>query len=255
MPRSLPGLEGWKSILKIYFNLYIERGVAQIEILPKLTRESAREYVIRILKQNIVNNVLEPGQMISEKEIAEELNVSRTPVREALIRLAQEQLVEIFPQKGTIISLIDLDLVEEARFLRYTLETAVIRLACQIDLGPYLMELEENLTMQGFCLKTQNYTKLLTLDNLFHRLIFTACKKEWTYSLIEVMNVHFNRVRMLRLTSSIDLEQVIEEHRQLFIAIRAKDGDKGEAIMKAHLTSVIIQQKILKAQYPKYFKN
>lgn len=218
-------------------------------------RQSAREYVIRVLKQNIIDNHLEPGQMISEKEIAEELSVSRTPVREAFIRLEQEQLLEIFPQKGTIVSLIDLNLVEEARFLRYTLETAVIRLACQIDFGPYLMELEENLTMQDFCFKTKNYPKLLNLDNLFHRIIFTACKKEWTYSVIEAMNVHFSRVRMLRLTSSIDLEQVNFEHRQLFEAIQTKDADKGEEIMKAHLTSVIIQQKILKQQYPKYFKN
>ncbi len=82
-----------------------------LEILPKNKRETAREYVTRVLKYNIVNLNLKPGQAISENEIAELLGVSRTPVREAFLELAKASIVEVYPQKGTYISLIDMEMV------------------------------------------------------------------------------------------------------------------------------------------------
>ena len=93
--------------------------------------ETGREYVLRILKENIVMLELEPGSRISENELAAEIGVSRTPVREALIELSKSKIVEIYPQRGSYVSRIDWGLVEEAQFMRVTLEKAVIRLACQ----------------------------------------------------------------------------------------------------------------------------
>lgn len=83
------------------------------------------------LKSQILNLQLAPGTSISEKEMSEKFNVSRTPVRESFLRLSREGLLNVFPQRGTFVSLIDLNLVEEARFMREHLERAVIRLACE----------------------------------------------------------------------------------------------------------------------------
>ena len=88
----------------------------------RYSRETGREYVLRVLKDNIVRLELEPGSRISENELAAEIGVSRTPVREALIELSKSKIVEIYPQKGSYVSLIDWDLVEEAQFMRLTLE-------------------------------------------------------------------------------------------------------------------------------------
>lgn len=85
----------------------------------------------QILKEEIIKLHLEPGLNISEKGISEKFNISRTPVREAFLLLSQDGLLDIYPQKGTFVSLIDLDAVEEARFLRECVERAVVKLACK----------------------------------------------------------------------------------------------------------------------------
>ena len=82
-------------------------------------RETGREYVLRVLKENIVMLELEPGSRISENELAAELGISRTPVREALIELSKSKIVEIYPQKGSYVSLIDWEMVEEGEEQTY----------------------------------------------------------------------------------------------------------------------------------------
>ena len=106
---------------------------------------SSREAVYTTLKQLILSLKLPPGTAISEKEISLEFNVSRTPVRESFVRLAQEGLLEVYPQRGTYVSLIQVDLVEEARFMREQLERAVIRLACVQFPDEHMKILEQNL--------------------------------------------------------------------------------------------------------------
>jgi DNA-binding GntR family transcriptional regulator len=225
-----------------------------IEPFKKISGESAREFVVRTLKTSIINLTLKPGQNVSEKEIADELGVSRTPVREALIKLAQEELVEIYPQRGTYISLIDLDIVEEANFLRVTLEKVIVKLACQTMTDKYIMALEENLKLQEFYAENKNSLKLLEIDNQFHRIIFKACKKERTFSLMESINTHFNRVRMLRLAANINLDKVLSQHREILAAIKEKNSEQAEQAMELHLDSRDIETVILKEQYPDYFK-
>ncbi len=225
-----------------------------MEVLEKLSGESMREYIIRVLKHNIINLNLKPGQNISEAEIAEQLGVSRTPVREAFITLSHESLLEVYPQKGTYISFIDLNLVEEARFLRLTLEKAIVRLACNFLTAQYIEELEENLHRQEFYLTNSNSSKLLELDNQFHRIIFKACKKERIFILIESVNTHFDRVRMLRLTASLKVDKILSEHHEILSAIKEKDAEKSEKIIETHLTSFMIEQELLQQQFPDYFK-
>ncbi|MGL6114390.1 MAG: GntR family transcriptional regulator, partial [Cetobacterium sp.] len=90
----------------------------KLEGVKKFLKENTRQYTYRVLKENIMNLNLEPGEAIGEIDLSRELNVSRTPLREAIVQLIEEKLLEVFPQKGTFISKIDLTLVEEAIFLR-----------------------------------------------------------------------------------------------------------------------------------------
>ncbi len=93
-----------------------------MEITARKSKETARDYAFRTLRKNIVNLKLQPGSMVSEKELADEMGISRTPTREALIELSKSQIVDILPQKGSYISKIDYSLVDEARFMRLVLE-------------------------------------------------------------------------------------------------------------------------------------
>jgi DNA-binding GntR family transcriptional regulator len=225
-----------------------------MEVFNKLSGETMREYIIRVLRKNIINLNLKPGQNISEIEIAEELGVSRTPIREAFIKLAHENLLEVYPQKGTYVSLIDLNIVEEAKFLRLTLEKAIIQLVCRDISAQYIMELEENLKRQEFCLNKGNFTKLLKLDDQFHHLFFKACQKERTYFLMDSFNSHFNRVRMLRLTANSDIDMIVSQHYKILAAIKEKDAEKAVRAVEVHLERLGIESELVQQQYSSYFK-
>ena len=99
--------------------------------IEKFSKESNRDYALRVIRENIINLQLQPGSMISEQDIADELHLSRTPVHEALQELARTKIIEILPQRGSLVSLIDMELVEEAVFIRSTIEVAVVELACR----------------------------------------------------------------------------------------------------------------------------
>lgn len=227
--------------------------MTMLERLGRNKRESAREYVIRVLQHNIINMNLKPGQMISENEIAEILKVSRTPVREAFIELSRSSMVEIFPQKGTFISLIDMEMVEESRFMRCVLEKAVVQLACDMITETDMIALEENLLLQESCVSRKDYKRLLSLDNRFHELIFKACNKEATHRLIQSMMSHFNRVRILNFLE-MDMKISVDEHREILLAIKNKDKQTAAAFMEKHLTRVIFDQDYLSKLHPQYFK-
>ena len=110
-----------------------------MHISERNPKETARDYALRTLRDNIVRLELEPGSMVSENVLASEMGLSRTPVREALIELSKVKIVEILSQRGCLISLVDYALVEESRFfahhagmchLRRSLQNGFARAAC-----------------------------------------------------------------------------------------------------------------------------
>ncbi len=217
-------------------------------------RDSVREYVYKTIRNNIMDLNLKPGKSISEKEISELLQVSRTPVREAFILLEQDGLLEIYPQKGTFVSLIDLERVEEARFLRETMELAVIKLACDNFPEEKLIELISNVNMQELYSKT-DLKKLYKLDEEFHLIIFEGVNKKNIWFLIRQLSTHMNRVRMLSAIYSENSDLIIGEHKSILEAIKNKDYDKGSLFTKEHLSHLMFDQKKLKKEFPSYFKS
>jgi len=224
-----------------------------LELLPRERRETAREYAIRILGHNIINFNLKPGQFVSEKEIAEILGVSRTPVREAFIELSRSSLVEIYPQKGTCISPIDIDMVEESRFMRCILEKAIARLCCDYVTPDDIRNLEENIKFQQFYAEKKDYMRLLSQDYNFHEYLFKICSKENTYKIIKSVMAQFDRVRILNF-AEMNMKITIEEHNQILKAIEKRDREMAEKLMEGHLTRVIFDMSYLKEKHPEYFK-
>lgn len=226
----------------------------KIELLEKNSYETIKNYTYRVLRSNIIDLNLKPGESISENEIANNLNVSRTPVREAFSLLVSEQLLEIYPQKGTQVSFIDLKRVEDARFMRLKLEQAVIELACMDFPENYLFDLEANINQQQFCILKKNYTAAFNLDNSFHELIFKGCKKERIFNAIHFMNGDFDRIRALNLISSMNMDIVVSQHKEIIDSIKAKDSELGIKIVGHHLSKVNEDKMILLRDYPTYFK-
>jgi DNA-binding GntR family transcriptional regulator len=222
-----------------------------LEIIAKEPGQSIKHWVYEVLRSNIIKLHLKPGLAISESEIAETLNVSRTPIREAFIRLVEDGLLEIYPQKGSLISLIDIEQAEEARFVRRVLDKAIIREACEHFAEDCLFDLSANLEMQKFCGKEKNYERMFVLDNEFHRIIYRGCGKERIWVHIKKMAYNFDRLRILRLSSS-PWEGIINEHSKLTQFIIEKNPTEVDETVDQHLTRSLFDK--LAIQYPEYFK-
>lgn len=223
-----------------------------MRLLKRLPRESARDYAYRMIKDNIIRLELEPGSPISENELAAELGLSRTPVREALIALARARVVEIAPQKRSIVAPIDMDLVEEARFLRDVLECSVVRLVCRVASEEDLIPLEENVKLQEAYVKTGPVESLLDLDNQFHRQLFAITKKLESYEMIQNFAVHFDRMRNIAL-NNIHHEDIVEDHRQILEAIRNREERQAKQLMRIHLGRGKVDFVSIRERFPQYF--
>lgn len=221
---------------------------------PRFLQESNREYVYRFLRAKIMNFTLVPGAALSEQEIANLLNVSRTPVREAFIQLAREELLDIMPQKGTYVSLIDLSSVEESKFLRETLESAVIELACQTFPPDALFELQSSIALQELCLQEENFERFYELDEAMHKIIFVGCKKGRIWAMMQQLHSHYNRVRRMNVFDRHYLPPVLEQHKELVRAIREQNVELGTRTIKLHLNKVRIDIPDLLRDFGQYFK-
>ena len=225
-----------------------------MKIEARQAGETAKEYAYLVLKENITTLELEPGSTLNDMEISQMIGISRTPVREAIIKLKEESdIIEIFPQRGMRIALIDTDIVQEVRFLRMTLEKAMVELACDMAREEDFVWLEENLTLQEFYLKNNMIQKLLELDNALHRKMFSICRKDLIYRMSQGLSIHYDRVRNMEATT-IHGHKTVEDHRNLVKAIRDKDKELAKRIMEEHLDRWLMNEQTLRKQYPQYFK-
>ncbi|MGD7046144.1 GntR family transcriptional regulator [Jeotgalibacillus proteolyticus] len=229
-------------------------GKENTSIETKRINGSTRDYVYKIIKEQIINWELKPGAKISENEIAKQLEISRTPVREAFLKLAEEELLSIVPQSGTIVSHIDLNLVEEGRFVRQKIEKAIVEEFCLTYDVDKLFQMESNIALQELCLEKRSLHRLFELDEEFHRIMFEGCKKMRTWKMIRQMNSHFDRLRVLRLASNPDWNGVVSQHKTIFTYISNKDVQLAVEEMSAHLDLVTYEKEELKVRHPEYFK-
>ncbi|MCM3117241.1 GntR family transcriptional regulator [Neobacillus sp. MER 74] len=220
---------------------------------------NAKEFAYEEIKAEILRLKLIPGTKISEKTMSDRLNVSRTPIREAFLKLAQEELLTIIPQSGTFVSLINLELAEEARFVREVIETNIVGLCCEHVSEESAFNLEVNLKMQEHLvsnhIEKQQIEKFTNLDENFHKELFIACGKERTWRMIQNMAGHLNRFRMLRIidTKNLDWDLLLAHHKEIYQAISEKNKEKAEALMKEHLRLMLSEKDILLQAFPEYF--
>lgn len=225
-----------------------------MHIAERLNGETGRDYAMRVLKDNIIRLELEPGSIISDRELAAGMNLSRTPVREAFLELAKVKIVEIYPQRGTMVSFIDYNLVEEARFIRSVLEVAVVRLACGLVTPEQMEELENNIRLQKFYHQNLSVERMLELDNEFHRMLFWIANKRQAYEMMDRITIHFDRVRNLAI-SAVKEHKWMEEHYNIYEAVRDNDPEQAARLMETHLKRYQIDEEAIRQNYPQYFKH
>lgn len=224
-------------------------------IPPRGLRETGRDYAMRVLRENILRLELEPGSMVSENELAAQLGLSRTPVREALMALAKVRLVEVYPQRGSAVALIDYELVEESCFMRRVLECAVVEDACKMIFADDKVALEDNIALQERCLRDGRMEALMQLDNELHRLLFRIARKEQTWEILTGFTVHFDRVRSMALNQTLN-ERNVADHRGIVQAVISGDAASARRLMEDHLSRYRVDEQALREHYPaSYFKS
>lgn len=210
------------------------------------------ERVYAVLRRRIRELELRPGAPLRKDEIALALGVSRAPVSEAIARLADERLVDVFPQHGSFVAPIRWEDVREGLFIRTALECeAMRRVAGAVD-APLLERLDENLAAQARALEAGALEGFYELDEAMHALIFEAAGSPRALRLLDAARAPLDRVRRLALPEPGRPQSTLAEHRQLAAALRTGDGEYAAAAMRAHLATAagFIERRVLEIRAP-----
>jgi len=220
---------------------------------PAITEETMAMRLVSALRDEIVTMALKPGDVISESDIAARYGVSRQPVREAFIRLAQQGLLLIRPKRATVVKKISPDGVRQSRFIRESIEVEIIRrLAAQP--GPDAANILADLIAdQESASSAGDSRRFHLLDELFHRTLARLTGVEYAWQLIDDHKMQLDRVRYLTLGASSS-QRAIAEHKQIAEAISRADPAAAEAAMRAHLAraELLLTQTI--SDFPDYFE-
>ncbi|HET6451619.1 MAG TPA: GntR family transcriptional regulator [Spirochaetia bacterium] len=223
--------------------------IALVHAAEKAPHQPIHQWVYRVLRAEIIELHIRPAQQISEKEVAVLLGISRTPVREAFIRLAEDGLLTITPQKRTAVTRIDLAQAEEARFVRRALEKAVMREVCGRLTETDCADMAAAIETQQESMRARAYDRMVAADNEFHRVIFRASHKERSWLYIKKMDYNYDRLRIMAIP--LVIAQIIEEHRQILGILARGESDRVEQVVECHLASTAINNAI--REFPAHY--
>ena len=217
---------------------------------------SLADQVFERLENDILSGKYQRGEIITELQLCSELGVSRTPVREALMDLAKFHIVEVLPQRGSRIALIDYALVEEARFARQVLEVAILEQVCEQATADDLSRLRRNVRFQELTQEPNmaGSLSLMELDDDFHGMLFHIAQKDNICQMLSGMTIHFDRVRTLALNIVRD-SKIISDHREICDAIAMKDVQRARDVMRKHLSRVKVDEEAIRKACPQYIRD
>lgn len=200
---------------------------------------SLRAKVFHRIRENILNGVYQDQEELKETSLAQELGVSRTPIREALRQLELEGLVNIIPNKGAYVTGITLKDIHDIYVIRSYLEGLCARWACEHITDAQIEELEEILYLSEFHGRKNHYDQLVELDNKFHEVIYLASGSKILDHVLTDFHHYVERIRKISLSSSDRAMKSIEEHGALVDAIRKRDRDLAERLANEHMMNTM----------------
>lgn len=205
------------------------------------------------LRAELVALKRRPGEVVSEAEIALAYGVSRTPVREAILKLSDEGLVEIFPQSGIFVSRIPLSALPEAIIVRKALEATTARFAAGLATTSQILSLQAILQRQREADAADNRDAFHQADEHFHATIADVAGYPGIWTLIQQVKVHVDRFRQLTLPQKGRMTQVIAEHELVLAAIEAHDPGKAGIAMEKHIERLLGDISATQTVNPEYF--
>ena len=229
----------------------VEKPVFSTQAIDPALPKTAQVY--EMMRRAIVGLELTPGAPVSEKLICEQLGISRTPLREAIIQLHAEKLVEVRPNSGTFVTPIDLQHVMDGQIVRESLEMKVVRIAARKPGRDFARALDFNLHQQRVFASEKDYDRFYDLDEGMHQMICEHGASPRVWRIIASAKGHLDRVRRLAFPEEHHLDIVLAEHTVIIEALRAGDPEASAAAMKVHLNRVFQTIRHLLAQRSEFF--
>jgi len=209
--------------------------------------------VYQLLRSAIISLRLQPGEIISEKELCAQLDVSRTPIREALLQLEGQKLVTIRPNSSTFVSPIKLKDVLEGQLIREALERRSVRLAARFFQDKDVDTFSTLLMLQKSAAKRDDADTFYQLDEDFHKLICETSTYPNLWRLLNGAKGQLDRVRRFAFPVQHQFDEVLEEHEKIISAICTRDEEKAEQCMLGHLDSIFGTLQVLIDKHGEFF--
>lgn len=214
---------------------------------------SLADRVYQSLKAAIVQLKYQPGEALKKQDIIDQFGVSRSPVADAVARLAADGLVDIVPQSGTYVSRFSLSEIREGAFLREALELAAVERVAQTRTDEQLVQLQRNVRFQEVLLEDGDFQGFHTVDEEMHALIQSFTGFNRLRQLTETSWVQVNRARQLVLPTPGRAQQSLREHTEIVSAIAAQDAVEARLAMRRHVRKLVAFVETLEAQHPDLF--
>ncbi len=215
--------------------------------------------VYKTLREKILTLELKPGQELNVNQVAEEMNVSRSPIRDALLRLSLDNLVDIYPQKGTRVSFLDKEIIEQERFFRITTELGVLHLFMkQLDESNrkiYSAKLRAILLEQSASFLAGNKKLFMEEDNELHRFFYSETNNNWLWDVVTSHTGNDYRIRILSYDAERISMLVEKEHAALVKAIEEGNSEEAFKIDETHMRNLESLLPRMMDAYPEYFIN
>lgn len=207
------------------------------------------------LRDKILNLDLKPGTPLSFSNLSAQYNVSISPIRDALKRLEGEGLVDIKPQSGTSVSLIDLDKVRDERFMRLYLELGAIEKIGTLGVSDCLINSwEELICLQNEAFSCRNTSKFLELDDKMHSLLFAECKHEKVFDLVKNSSGNYHRIRLVSYLFDDILKSALDQHNLLLEALKTRNVKQLLELDRKHISKIEVETAEYQRAYPQYFR-
>ncbi len=194
-----------------------------------------RDQIYPLVRGLILTGIIRPGEVIDEKAIAAQLDVSRTPVREAVKRLSDERLVDVVAQSGTRASKMDRKAIEESFLIRRALEMESAAQAATHMTQEHADRLHDILARHERAVEKRQFVEAIARDDEFHRAITEISDLPRLWSTIEISKAQLDRCRHMMLPRAGQAEATLEQHREIIRGLNSRDPARAAATMKAHL--------------------
>ncbi len=222
---------------------------------PKLRLDRSRHaapQVFEHLRDQIMSLDLAPGTPLSRVTLAETYGVSQTPIRDALMKLAEEALVEIYPQHTTVVSRIDIAAARQAHFLRRSIELEIVHLLAQKPDALLIQRLQASIERQRVCLAAGQYPQFMAADQAFHRDMHVAAGVSALWDMEQRYSGHVDRLRRLHLPEAGKAARIMDDHQRVLDAIAAGDAARAQQALREHLSGTLNQVADICKRYPDY---